>query len=229
MPTTQAVRTVAKVILAGPIKYWWNENWDLPLHWHYDAWREAVNAGLVADGHYLVYRPHHAWKGSWTEEAQAVNDAALAICDVFIDMTPPGIPSEGTVSEGKQVSSRRGAFIVEAPPPEKREDFDEGVRSLIAQMDALGVHRDMVDQYEVLECISWQPGRRWLIRGLIAEYEGHVFRVHYRNRDGEHRVLDANRIYEHQSGELHFAGKLRSDRVPYEQLAKIEVLPRSYD
>lgn len=224
MPTTQAIRKVAMVFLAGPIKHWWDENWETPEHWHYDDWREALSAGLVAARGYLVYRPHHAQKGDWTERAQVVNDAALAASDIIIDMTPPGIPSEGTVSEIKQASSH-GTIIVQAPPPESNEDFDGAIRFLLGQLEALGAHRDMVDQEEVLECIGWQPGREWMVRALAQHYEGCIFRIHYQEDDGSTIVEDVTEMKVVDRTTLRFRDWIQTQRYfGLWRLFKVEVL-----
>jgi hypothetical protein len=220
----QTVRKVAMVILAGPIKHWWDDNWDTPEHWHYDAWREALNKGLVADGHYLVYRPHHAYKGTWTERGQVVNDAALAACDLVIDMTPPGVPSEGTVSEIKQASSS-GALIVQAPPPGREEDFVTAIAALIEELEALGVHRDMVDQEEVIECISWLPGREWLFQALHKRYLGHPTRIHHLSENNELVVEDAWDYFATDDSWVITRSPL-DVWVPFERVLKIEVLQR---
>ncbi len=88
------------VILAGAIKYWWGGNWDTPEHYEYLQWREQVRALLVGSG-YLVYAPHEAFKGTWTERAQVVNNSAIETSDVMVVLTARSIPSEGTDDEIK--------------------------------------------------------------------------------------------------------------------------------
>lgn len=187
---TVVARKVALVILAGPIKFWWDDNWDTPAHWHYDKWRETLSAALVQAGIYLVYRPHHAFKGAWTERGQVVNDAVLKAADVFMDMTPPGVPSEGTDSEREQASAN-GAIIVPAPPPATEDAFDDAIVELLKQLEALGVHRQIVEQVKVIECIGWAEGRTWLFESLINHYHGHVFRLHFQDASGRLAVEDA--------------------------------------
>lgn len=102
------------IFLAGPIDYWWNENWHRPAHLDYMKWRQCVNDSLVEAGH-LVYRPHEAIKGAWDERMQAVNDKALELCDVFVYLTPPGVPAYGTQAE-HNVAHAYGKRIEWAPP-----------------------------------------------------------------------------------------------------------------
>jgi hypothetical protein len=103
-----------KIMLAGPIDYWWNENWNSPAHQDYKGWREWLNAKFVEAGH-CVYRPHEAIKGAWDETMQAINDVAIKTCDVFIYMTPPDVPAYGTAAE-KNVAEICGKDVRWAPP-----------------------------------------------------------------------------------------------------------------
>jgi hypothetical protein len=84
-----------------------------------------VSEALVDHGH-LVYRPHEAFKGAWDEDVvlkdryrspQAVNDAAIRISDVVINLTPdwPGVVSQGTDDEMAYCRSI-GKRVVWAPP-----------------------------------------------------------------------------------------------------------------
>lgn len=107
-----------KVFLAGPIDYWWNENWESAEHIAYLEWRKKVNRLLVEAGH-LVYRPHEAIKGAWDESFQAVNDLAIELCDVFVYLTPEGVPAFGTEAE-KNVAKGLGKEILWAPPGDTR-------------------------------------------------------------------------------------------------------------
>ena len=102
------------VFLAGPLDYWWNENWHTPDHLAYMEWRESIHKQLVEAGH-LVYRPDRAFNGAWIEVGQAVNDKALEICDVFVYLTPPGIPAYGTNAE-RDFAGRLGKRVSWAPP-----------------------------------------------------------------------------------------------------------------
>lgn len=102
------------VFLAGPIDWWWNNNWESPEHIAYLEWRNYLNKCLVEAGH-LVYRPHESFKGRWDERAQAVNDKAIELCDVFVYMTPPGVPAYGTEAECN-VARGLGKRIAHVPP-----------------------------------------------------------------------------------------------------------------
>lgn len=101
---------VKMIILAGAIKHWWDENWDTSEHWEYAQWRHEVSAALVAAG-YLVYRPHEAFKGTWSERAQAVNDAAIAAADLMLILSEKHVPSEGTDVE-EQYALRVGTPVL---------------------------------------------------------------------------------------------------------------------
>jgi len=102
------------VVLCGPIKAWWDE-WGSQRHQEYTAWRDALSDALVDAGH-LVYRPHEGFKGKWTEAAQRVNDVAIEVADVVLNLTPPGVPSDGTDAE--MLHARWLARqVFNAPPP----------------------------------------------------------------------------------------------------------------
>jgi hypothetical protein len=103
------------VMVAGPIGWWWNENWMSPEHIRYDQWRTRVVEELVAAGH-LAYLPFNAFKGTWTPRAQVVNNAIVTACDVMLDLTPYGTRSEGTEEEVKLAKSF-GKIIIPCPPP----------------------------------------------------------------------------------------------------------------
>jgi hypothetical protein len=95
LPKTQPL----VVMLAGPIKIWWAEGmWDTELHRTYTQWRDAVRVACVKEG-FLVYSPHRAWQGAWSESAQRVNDMAIEAADVLIDLTPAGVAADGTIAE----------------------------------------------------------------------------------------------------------------------------------
>ena len=111
-----------KIFLAGPIDFWWNENWGTPRHETYKAWRKDVNQMFVEAGH-LVYRPHEAIKGAWDESFQAINDLAIELCDVFVHLTPQGVPAYGTNAE-KAVAESYGKRVAWAPPGNTDEIAD---------------------------------------------------------------------------------------------------------
>lgn len=103
------------VFLAGPIEYWWqDDNFDTPLAVAYRRYRELLAQAFVDEG-FLVFLPHQAFKGSWNEKMQEVNNCALIRSDVVIDMSPRGIPGLGTAHE-MQIARDHGIPIVCAFP-----------------------------------------------------------------------------------------------------------------
>jgi hypothetical protein len=103
------------VFIGGPIKHWWDENWMSPEHLRYDDWRTQVEQALIAAG-FLVYKPYTAWKGTWNEQAQFVNNVVVETVDVFLDLTPPGVPSAGTEAEVAH-AELVGTPVLNCPPP----------------------------------------------------------------------------------------------------------------
>lgn len=127
--------TPVKIFLAGPIKYWWSlpkDEWGKGAHAEYLQWRDAVEAALVISGA-LVYRPYSAWRGSWdmTGQAQEVNYKAISISDIVINLTPEGIPAEGTDDE-VAYAERINKPVVNFPPRSAK-----GLDSLIEMLDKL--------------------------------------------------------------------------------------------
>lgn len=116
---------VKMIILAGAIKHWWDENWDTPEHWEYAEWRHEASAALVAAG-YLVYRPHEAFKGTWSERAQQVNDAAIEAADLMLILSSEDTPSEGTDAEAEYAKAV-GTLVC-------RVTSDMGVESLLTML-----------------------------------------------------------------------------------------------
>jgi hypothetical protein len=102
------------VMVAGPIGWWWDENWMTPEHIRYDQWRSRIVEELVAAGH-LAYLPFQAFKGTWTNRAQVVNNAIVTACDVVLDLTPYGVHSEGTETE-VALAKRYGKYVLLCPP-----------------------------------------------------------------------------------------------------------------
>lgn len=124
------------IMLAGPIKHWWDENWGTTEHRKYAEWRSEVSRVLVNAEH-LVYRPHEAFKGPWNENAQAVNDMAIRIADVIVNLTPPGVPSVGTDQELIE-AARYSRVVIDAPPPLNwSHDVDRCIGQLIRKLKAL--------------------------------------------------------------------------------------------
>ena len=129
-----ATELPVRVMLAGPIKHWWVE-WESERHVTYTTWRDAVRVALVKEG-CLVYSPHRAWQGAWHEAAQSVNDAAIAMADVMLDLTPPGVLAEGTAAELAE-AERVGTPVLAAPPG----DADDLV-TLIAAVEEFRLGND---------------------------------------------------------------------------------------
>lgn len=125
------------VILAGAIKYWWlyvcdtcsltymeeqvctcggttSALWGGPEHTEYVKWRQTVNDLLIAEK-YLVYRPHEAFKGTWTEDAQVVNDCVIRASKAMLVLSPPNIPTEGTDAE-VEIAHSVGVPVIYGPP-----------------------------------------------------------------------------------------------------------------
>lgn len=87
------------IMVGGPIKHWWQgDNWGSPDHVHYVEARLKVRDELVKEGH-CTYFPNEAIKGSWTERAQLINNAAVQAADVFLMLVMDKIPMDGTLAE----------------------------------------------------------------------------------------------------------------------------------
>ena len=117
------------IFLAGPIKHWWT-CWGSDEHRLYLFHRDWVRRTLI-DAGYLTYAPWDAFKGSWDERAQAINEQAIAISDLFINMTPPGIPAEETELEQSLAWSHGVPTTHAIPGLTKRDllDFLDSFRS----------------------------------------------------------------------------------------------------
>lgn len=102
------------IVLGGAIRAWWDDGWETDAHWAYVEWRKVVTQALI-DAGYLVYRPHEAFKGTWNERAQAVNNAAIAAADLFLDISPLDVPSEGTERE-IVFAIGVGTPVIKSPP-----------------------------------------------------------------------------------------------------------------
>ncbi len=87
------------VMLGGAISCWWLEPYkDTLVHKDYVRWRDEVQDAFIQAGH-LTIRSDLMFKGRWVERAQKINDLAIKNSDAFVDMTPVGIPSEGSRRE----------------------------------------------------------------------------------------------------------------------------------
>lgn len=127
------------IVLAGAIKWWWlttcyNCGWRgeistcprcgtdsfLKPHWNslehrkYVGWRNYVRGALIVAG-FLTYAPYEAFKGTWDDRAQAVNDAAIAAARLMIVMSPPGVTTVGTDDE-TAYAARVGTPTLLLPP-----------------------------------------------------------------------------------------------------------------
>jgi hypothetical protein len=123
------------IMVVGPIDYWWSENWNTEDHHSYMGWRTLVCASLVEAGH-LVYRPHEAFKGAWSERAQAVNNMAITISDLLLDIRPPGVPAYGTDAE-IEYAKRSGVPVFKCPPGTELRTFKVLVPGPIYLFDRL--------------------------------------------------------------------------------------------
>lgn len=128
----------------GPVAYWWDtdtyKHWDLPEHWHYVAWREAVNNALIEHG-MLVFRHWEAFKGTWNDEFQFINNEVLDRASVVINITPDYAWSEGVDREKARLKETdRMHILIEAKPPETKEEFTWAIKEMLEKVDkVLGV------------------------------------------------------------------------------------------
>lgn len=125
-----------KVMIVGPVAYWWDtdtyQNWETPEHWHYVAWRERVNDALVEAG-YLVYRHWEAFKGTWNDDMQEVNNFVLKRCDFIINIKPDFAWSVGTDEEMVRAKDWNKTVIY-APPPRTRAEFSWAIKKLLEEL-----------------------------------------------------------------------------------------------
>lgn len=182
---------MAIIMLAGPIKAWWDENWNTPEHWHYALWRERVGTEMVKSYH-LVYRPHEAFQGSWDERAQSINDFILRTADVIFNLTPPGVLSEGT--DGEVLYARNfGKTIIDAPPPERVEDFERALIELNMKLTELGLSTTGVKQVGIVDSLDVSnipPERYDVVRAWVELNRGEWLRYHYTAYDHTIAVFD---------------------------------------
>lgn len=133
----EAVETPLIVFLAGPIKYWWgkfddgSDIWGCPLHLVYERWRDAVRVAVVQTGWAVTYSPHRAIQGAWHEDLQRINDQAIAVANAFVDLTPLGVPADGTKAEIRK-ARECGTLIVDLPPSD-----DKALASFLRLLESL--------------------------------------------------------------------------------------------
>jgi len=113
-------RHVPIIFLSGPIKHWWT-CWGSPEHEAYLRHRGQVRSWLIEAG-YLTYAPWDGIKGSWDLRAQAINEAAITIADLILELTPPGIPAEGTAEEAR-FAEAAGVSLVHVVPGIEKQDL----------------------------------------------------------------------------------------------------------
>lgn len=125
------------VMILGPVAYWWDtdeyQHWDLPEHWHYVKWREHVNDALIEAG-YLVYRHWEAFKGTWNDKMQEVNNFVLDRVDFIINIRPEYAWSVGTDEELERCA-KTNREVLYTPPPKTQEEFSWAIKELLEQLE----------------------------------------------------------------------------------------------
>lgn len=125
------------VNVIGPIETWWDTEENPNRFNSYEArryrqWREAVCRELAK--YFLVYRPHEAFKGSWNEKAQAVNDAGIKISDFIVNLKPDGVEALGTDHE-EEFAKQVGKHVFYAPPPVLDHSIDTTAAEFARTLD----------------------------------------------------------------------------------------------
>lgn len=146
------------IFLAGAIKFWWlnqcdwcshveempepiavcpkcgkpgmKEWWGGPEHTAYVNWRNEVRHILIEEG-FLTYAPHEAFKGTWTDAAQAVNDAGISAASVMLVLSEDWVPSVGTDDE-VDYADLVGTPVVYAPPGTDKETLINMIRKAMS-------------------------------------------------------------------------------------------------
>ena len=122
------------VMVGGPIKHWWmGDNWGSDLHNHFIGARKQVRDALITAGH-CTYFPNEAIKGSWTERAQLINDAAIINSDVFVRLDLPGVPAVGT-DEEERVANDHGVPVLRVNV--SAATLEDQLAQLLADLEAL--------------------------------------------------------------------------------------------
>lgn len=125
------------VMVVGPVAYWWDtddyKRWDTPEHWHYVKYRERVCDALIESG-YLVYRHWEAFKGTWNNKMQEVNNYVLDRSDFVVNIKPEYAWSEGTDEEMDR-AKEKGKNVFTAPPPKTEEEFAWTILGLLEKLE----------------------------------------------------------------------------------------------
>jgi hypothetical protein len=195
------------IMLAGPIKAWWDDNWNTPEHWFYALWRERVNTELVKS-YYLVYRPHEAFQGSWDERAQSINDFVLRTCDVVLNLTPPGVPSLGTDGE-VLYAENFGKTIIDVPPPASVDDFERALIEMNQKLTDMEFNIKSVDQRPILASLAVQDVDVETLQKFMWNWAEKEKRFHYYDKENHIDIVE---------------GKYLPGGIVSEDLVKVEVL-----
>ena len=131
------------VMPIGPVAYWWDtdeyKHWDTPEHWHYVAWRDRVCNALIESG-YLVYRHWEAFKGTWNDDFQEINNLVLDKAHFIVCIKPDYAWSEGTDEELRRCHES-GKLVFYYPPPKTKEEFSWKIKEMLEDLKG---HLDQV-------------------------------------------------------------------------------------
>jgi hypothetical protein len=134
------------VAVIGPIEKWWNTE-EEPNKFNssearrYFHWRDCVCTALAE--HFLVYRPHEAFKGPWNEKAQRVNDTALHVADFIVSLKEDDDVALGTDHE-RELAESFGRPVVNAPRPDITTSTTEYMRLAKMFADTLDISLGVV-------------------------------------------------------------------------------------
>jgi hypothetical protein len=104
------------LVLAGPMADWWRDGrGDDAARRRYREWRDAVRIACVRDG-FLVYSPHRAWQGVWSDGAQRINERTVELADVVLDLTPGDSAPLPPRAPEVQWAVRIGTPVLALPP-----------------------------------------------------------------------------------------------------------------
>lgn len=110
--------------------------WDSIEHRTYVRWRARVRAALI-DAGYLTYAPWMAFKGTWDERAQVVNDAVLSVSTALVVLSPSYAITEGTDTE-RTLAEEMGIPIIDCPPDDERDAMGRtGIDTLLATLGSV--------------------------------------------------------------------------------------------